>query len=207
MFWLIFAIALWGMIHSLLASLGFKAFLRGLLGNGWMRFYRLFYNLFALVSFVPILYLMISLPDKTFYQVPQPWNYLLRAGQWISLILLFAAAWQTDLLAFMGLRQLFEEEKSDLVTKGFYRLVRHPLYTFGLLILWLSPSVSVNTFVVSVALTIYILIGIVFEERKLQREFGQNYVNYKSITPMLVPGLPRKVAPRDASARNLDGNK
>jgi len=111
------------------------------------------------------------------------------AGQGISVILLIAAILQTDVLSFVGLRQLFEKESSGkLVVSGLYHVVRHPLYTFGLLILWLAPVVSVNSFVVYLAFTIYILIGIVFEERKLLREFGQAYVDYKSITPMLIPG-------------------
>jgi protein-S-isoprenylcysteine O-methyltransferase Ste14 len=97
---------------------------------------------------------------------------------------------QTDVLSFVGLRQLVaDEEKSDLVTGGLYRFVRHPLYTFSLLILWLSPAMTVNTFIVYLALTMYILIGVIFEERKLLREFGQKYSNYKSVTPMLIPGL------------------
>ena len=190
MFWLIFVIAMWGIVHSLLASVGFKNFLRRTLGNRFMRFYRLFYNLFAVVSIAPVLYLMVALPDKTLYQVPSPWSYLMLAGQGISVILLLGAVLQTDVLSFVGLRQLTEEEKTgSLVTNGLYRFVRHPLYTFSLLILWFSPSVTVNSFIVYAALTIYVLIGIVFEERKLLREFGQEYADYKSITPMLLPRL------------------
>lgn len=208
MFWLIFFIAIWGVVHSFLASLGFKAFLRRVLGDGFMKFYRLLYNLFAVVSLAPVLYLMISLPDKTLYQIPAPWSYLLRAGQGISVLLLFVTVLQTDALAFVGLRQLIEaEEKSNLVTSGFYRFVRHPIYTFSLLILWLSPSVTVNTFVVYIAFTAYFLIGAVFEERKLQREFGQKYASYKAVTPMLVPGLPKTVAQRGAPVEKSGGNK
>ena len=195
MFWLILAIVLWGIIHSLLASLGLKDFLRRALGNGFMRFYRLLYNLFAVVSITPALYLMGSLPNKTLYRVPVPWSYLMLTGQGISVLLLFAAVLQTDVLAFVGLRQLFEEEKGNLVKNGLYRIVRHPLYTFSLSILWLSPSLSMNSFVVYVALTAYILIGIIFEERKLLREFGQEYAHYRSVTPMLIPGLS-KIPPR-----------
>ena len=198
MFWLIFTIALWGIIHSLLASIGFKNFIRRALGNGFMKFYRLLYNLFAVVSILPVLYLMISLPDKTLYQAPAPWNYLLRAGQVLSVVFLFIAVLQTDLLSFAGLRQLIvgyspgalrEEKTGSLVTSGLHRSVRHPLYTFSLLILWLSPSMSLHSFIVYAALTIYILIGIIFEERKLLREFGAPYAEYKSRTPMLFPGL------------------
>ena len=190
MFWLIFTVALWGIVHSLLASVGVKNFLRRILGDRFMKFYRLLYNVFAVVSIAPVLYLMISLPDKTLYQVPTPWNYFMLAGQGLSVLFLFVAVLQTDLLSFAGLRQLVQEEKAgNLVTSGLYRSVRHPLYTFSLLILWLSPSMSINSFIVYSALTIYILIGIVFEERKLLREYGQVYAEYRSSTPMLFPRL------------------
>ncbi|MEW6285906.1 MAG: isoprenylcysteine carboxylmethyltransferase family protein [Chloroflexota bacterium] len=190
MTWLLLAIALWGVVHSLTASLGFKSFLHRALGGGFMRTYRLLYNIFSAVSFAPILYLMLILPDRGLYQIPSPWSFFMLAGQALSVILLGVAVLQTDTLSFIGLKQLFEEEQPGrLVTNGFYRYMRHPLYTFGLLILWLSPNVTVNRFVVYLALTAYILIGAYFEERKLLREFGQAYAEYKSVTPMLIPRL------------------
>jgi methanethiol S-methyltransferase len=195
MIWLVLFIALWGILHSLLASNQAKQFFRRTLGDGFMRLYRLLYNLFAFFSFLPILYLMAVLPDTILYQVPAPFNLLMRLGQGISLILLIVAALQTDLLSFVGLRQVFEEErKAPLMTGGLYRYVRHPLYTFSLLILWLSPTMSINSLIVYLALTAYILIGIVFEERKLLREFGEDYRNYRSVTPMLIPG--RRLVPK-----------
>jgi protein-S-isoprenylcysteine O-methyltransferase Ste14 len=190
MFWLIFTIVLWGIVHSLLASMGFKKFLRRVLGDGFMKFYRLLYNLFAVISIAPALYLMVSLPNTTLYQIPAPWKYLMLAGQGISVLLLFIAVFQTDVLSFAGLRQLVEEEKTgNLVTTGLYRSVRHPLYTFSLLILWFSPSMTFNSFLVYIALTVYVLIGIIFEERKLLREYGKEYADYKLTTPMLLPRL------------------
>ena len=190
MFWLILSIALWGSIHSLLASLSFKDFLRRTLGDKFMKSYRLLYNIFAVISIVPVLYLMAVLPDEALYQVPPPWSYLMLLGQGISVFLLFVAVLQTDVLSFAGLRQLIEEERTGkLVTHGLYRFVRHPLYTFSLLILWLSPKVTINSFIVYLALTLYVLVGAFFEERKLLREFGQEYANYRSVTPMLMPGL------------------
>lgn len=112
------------------------------------------------------------------------------AGQGISVLLLIVAVLQTDTLSFVGLRQVFsDEKKGKLVTSGLYRFVRHPLYTFGLLILWLSPSMTINSLIVYILLTIYILLGAYFEERKLLREFGQAYADYKLSTPMLIPGM------------------
>lgn len=189
MLWLILAIVLWGIVHSLLASTGIKESFHRLFGEKVMRGYRLFYNLFAIVSFLPILYLVIVLPDRSLYQVPPPYSYLLRAGQLASVVFLFVAVIQTDMLSFAGLRQLFEEEKNGpLITGGLYRIVRHPLYTFSLAILWLSPNMSLNSLVLYLGLTLYVLAGIYFEERKLLRTFGEEYAKYRAVTPMLIPG-------------------
>lgn len=190
MFWLIVSIALWGFVHSFIASFGFKDFLRRTLGDGFMKFYRLLYNVFAVVSVAPVLYLAARLPNRELYQIPSPWSYLMLAGQGLSALFLLVAVLQTDVLSFIGLRQLFDEEKAGkLVVSGLYRVVRHPLYTFSLLVLWLSPKVSLNSFIMYVSFTVYILIGIIFEERKLLREFGEEYARYRTVTPMLLPGL------------------
>lgn len=189
-FTILFSLLLWGAVHSLLASSTFKALLADTIGKSAMRGYRLFYNGFSFLSFLPILYLVGTLPDAPLYSVSAPFSYGMILGQGIGVILLVIGVLQTDTLSFIGLSQLFTEEKpSALVTKGLYRLVRHPLYTAGLMILWLSPSVSVNSFTLYVGATIYILVGAYFEERKLLREFGPAYAEYKSKTPMLIPGL------------------
>jgi protein-S-isoprenylcysteine O-methyltransferase Ste14 len=190
MFWLILSIVAWGFVHSFTASLWFKDLLRRSFGDGFMRFYRLAYNIFSVVSIAPVLYLMITLPDQDFYRIPSPWNIFMQIGQGLAALLLLISLLQTDLWSFVGLRQLFDEEKpGKLVTGGFYRLVRHPLYFFGLLVLWLSSSVSLNSFVLYLAFTGYFLMGMSFEERKLLREFGREYADYKAVTPMLIPGL------------------
>ena len=111
-------------------------------------------------------------------------------GQIFAALMLMLAFLQTDSLSFAGLRQLFETPKSgQLVTRGLYSVVRHPLYTFGLLFIWLTSSVTQNSLTVYLGATIYTLIGAYFEERKLLREFGDSYADYKKKTPMLIPGL------------------
>lgn len=187
-FILLLALAIWGVVHSFLASHMAKGLFR--LKVGSMDFYRLAYNVFSGVSFLPILYLMMTLPNRMVYEVPSPWNLVMFGGQLLSVILLLVAFLQTDSLAFIGLRQLFDQEKPGaLVVHGLYKIVRHPLYTFSLLFIWLTPSVSQNSLTVYIGSTLYILIGTYFEERKLLREFGEAYAVYKKSTPMLIPGL------------------
>jgi methanethiol S-methyltransferase len=187
-FILLLALAIWGVVHSFLASHLAKDLFRLKVGD--MDFYRLAYNVFSAISFLPILYLMATLPNKLAYEVPSPWNLVMFGGQLISALLLLVAFLQTDSLSFVGLRQLFEEQKSGaLVTRGLYRVVRHPLYTFSLLFVWLTPTVSQNSLTVYIGATLYVLAGIYFEERKLLREFGDAYAKYKQDTPMLIPGM------------------
>lgn len=187
-FTLLLALAIWGIVHSFLASHFAKDVFH--LQAGRMDFYRLAYNIFAGISFLPILYLMATLPDQPVYQISAPWSWLMLGGQAFSALMLFVASLQTDSLSFVGVRQLFEQEKTGaLVTRGLYRVVRHPLYTFGLLFIWLSPSASQNSLTVYIGATIYTLIGAYFEERKLLRDFGEAYAEYRRKTPMLIPGL------------------
>ncbi len=189
-FILLLSLAIWGIVHSVLASHSAKDMLRGLLGDGFARWYRLGYNIFAALSFAPILYLMAALPNRVVYQIPAPWNVLLFGGQLLSALFLLISLLQTDVLSFAGLRQLFEDrENSALTTRGFYKLVRHPLYTFSLLFIWLTPVMTQNSLTVYIGATVYVLVGAYFEERKLEREFGQAYVDYKHVTPMLIPGV------------------
>jgi protein-S-isoprenylcysteine O-methyltransferase Ste14 len=190
-FWLVLAVLIWGVIHSLTASLEAKDWTRNILGDLGIRFYRFVYNVFSVISFIPILWLMVILPDQVLYQIPAPWLYLSLTGQFAALVLLVVGVLHTDTLSFVGLRQLIEREErpSTLVTHGFYRWVRHPLYTAGLLLIWLTPVMSQNSLIVFIAATVYIIVGAHFEERKLEREFGKAYAEYKETTPMLIPGL------------------
>lgn len=182
---ILLSLAIWGVVHSFLAS----QLAKDLFNIG--RLYRLGYNLFAGVSFLPILYLSATLPDTPLYQIPAPWSYLLFTGQGLSAVLLLVSLLQTDTLSFIGLRQVFEEKEtpSVLTTRGPYKWVRHPLYTFSLLFIWLSPSMSQNSLALYIGVTIYVFIGAYFEERKLLREFGEAYAEYKRKTSFIIPGL------------------
>ena len=190
-FWLVLAVLAWGIIHSITASLGAKNWVQRVLGQAGIRFYRFGYNIFSVVSFALILWLMAVLPDRILYRIPSPWVYLSLVGQFAAMVFLVVGVLQTDTLSFVGLRQLVEgnERPSKMVTHGLYHWVRHPLYTAGLLFIWLTPVMSVNSLIVIFSATIYIIVGALFEERKLEREFGVAYAEYKYATPMLVPGL------------------
>jgi protein-S-isoprenylcysteine O-methyltransferase Ste14 len=190
MLWIVLAVCLWGLVHSLLAGHKVKEWGRRALGERLGRFYRLAYNAFAGVSFLPVLVIMFLVPDRTLYRVPVPWSLLMIGGELLAVAGLFTAFRQTDIWEFIGFRQFGEDEKpSKLTTTGLYHYIRHPLYTAGMAFIWLLPLMTVNILTVNIALTVYIVIGATFEERKLRRIFGQEYSDYSAITPMFIPFL------------------
>ncbi len=194
--WIILiAVALYGLVHSWLASLQAKALARRKLGAPAERGYRLAYNLFAVISLLPVLALPVLLPDRRLYTILYPWVLLTLAGQGLAVLALLAALRQTGVWSFMGVEQLFRtapEDEPRLVVGGLYRWVRHPIYTAGLAFIWLLPVMTANLLALNIGLTAYIVIGAYFEERKLLRELGPPYAEYQRRTPMLVPGFPPK---------------
>lgn len=184
------AMAVWGFFHSFTASLQLKEKTAQIFGGGFTRLYRLLYNGFALLTFLPVMSLAAILPNQTLFAVPAPWNFVMGTLQGAAAFMVLVAVFQTDAFHFVGLKQLFEKEtKGALITGGLYQYVRHPIYTFSLLFIWLNPTLSVNSLAYYLGMTAYFIIGAYFEERKLLREFGAEYAAYKKSTPMLIPFL------------------
>lgn len=189
---IVFAVIVYGAVHSLLASLWAKAHARRLFGSLAERLYRLGYNVFAVLTLLPVLALPLVLPDEPLYSIPFPVTLLSLFIQALAGGVVLVGLLQTGLGSFLGLRQLAAsptEREPRLVVRGLYRWVRHPLYTAGLVFLWLTPVMTVNVLALDAGLTAYIIIGALFEERRLLKEFGPAYQQYREETPMLVPGL------------------
>lgn len=187
---ILLALGGWGWVHSWLASLRAKAVARRWFGPSSDQFYRLAYNLFALISLLPVLALLKILPDRRLYAIPLPWAGLMLFVQALAGLGVLAAVLQTGGMAFAGLAQLTrppERTPAALVTGGLYRYVRHPIYTASLLAIWLTPLMTRNLLALYLGFTLYFVIGAYFEERKLRAEYGEAYRRYQQTTPMFLP--------------------
>jgi len=199
------AVAVYGVLHSLLASLWAKRLVRRVFGPRAERAYRLMFNVIGGLSLVPVLAVAAMNPGPLLYRLRLPWSVLALTGQAISLAALAVGLLQTDAWHFLGLRQLTQPDPGavpKLVTTGLYRCVRHPLYTAGLAFLWLTPVMTTSLLALNLGLTAYVLIGSLFEERRLVREFGLAYADYRRRVPRLIP-LPRLTHRRGPPAREL----
>jgi methanethiol S-methyltransferase len=195
---IILATGLYGLVHSLLASLKAKEMAAVWLGAGF-KWYRLAYNIFATISLLPVLALAIIMPDKPIYDIPSPWNALLILLQLVGAGISCIAAFQTGIGYLSGLKQLMETSTSGspvvnrLETGGLYQYVRHPIYSGAILFLWTSSQLTWNSLALKLALTLYFILGAMVEEKKLVAEFGDTYRAYRLHTPMLIPGLKKPV--------------
>jgi protein-S-isoprenylcysteine O-methyltransferase Ste14 len=110
--------------------------------------------------------------------------------------LALAASFAFDHFGLFGLKQ---EGRPAFRTPGLYRIVRHPLMLGILIGIWAAPRMSVGHVVFAASLTVYILVGVRFEERSLLRDLGETYARYRSEVPMLLPW------PRPSRAKSTSG--
>ena len=77
-----------------------------------------------------------------------------------------------------------------LVTRGPYRFCRHPM-VFGALCVYLSLVIFMNSVIGLLALLILICLAAIYlrnsEEKRLLKDFGDEYLEYKKKVPMLFP--------------------
>ena len=83
-------------------------------------------------------------------------------------------------------------EKHQLVTRGIYRHVRHPMY-LAILLYSLGQALALPNWLAGpaygVAFVLLFALRVGPEERMMQEEFGQDYEAYLSRTKRLVPGV------------------
>jgi protein-S-isoprenylcysteine O-methyltransferase Ste14 len=192
----------YAVLHSLLAGLPVKNWAQRVFGAGVERWYRLVYNIIGGITLLPLFPLLAWLPTQTLYIVPAPWRWLMVGGQLLALVALAVTLLQTGLFYFLGLAQVVAErpaESGTLNVGGFYGWVRHPLYFFCLLFLWLTPIMTINLLTAYLLFTLYFYLGSFFEERRLLAEFGSAYRDYQQRVPRLIPVRFRLSHPQIAS--------
>lgn len=82
-----FCLVTFAAIHSLTASLPFKRLTMRVLGPRAETLYMPVYKLIALLTILPLAYLLYKNPGPFLYIVPSPWRWLMVGGQLIAAII------------------------------------------------------------------------------------------------------------------------
>ena len=154
------------------------------------------YNFIAVLTVLPPFALVLLLPDGLpVWHLPIPLLFVTIPLQLAALVGMVVSLWRVDLPRFTGFRQLLRfihgqpdpRDPPVLRTDGVHSWVRHPLYFFSLVVIWLLPVMTPNLLVLNVGITLYFWIGSIFEERKLVRDFGEAYRAHQARVPRLFP--------------------
>lgn len=187
-------IILWlayGLLHSVLASHQVKCFFEQKLGSTF-RYYRLMYNGLAFILLIGLLWYQRLLPKERLWPVEWWVDGLASALFWGGVLIALKALRGYDLREFLGISAPASlATPNEFRTGGLLRYVRHPLYTGTILAVWglFLREATLQALIMGVCVTAYIRIGIVYEERKLVRDFGDTYVEYRRRVAMLFPKL------------------
>lgn len=190
--WILLAVIVYGVIRSGLASWRTRKLAKQMLGENVYRAYRLFLTLVTLIGGLGLVYLVDTLPDIKIYNLGVPWLLVTVPIQMLCFAGGMASLNQTNILDLTGIRRLFRPEKEspqELVISGMYYWVRHPLYLCGLVFVWLMPVMTWNILAFNIGVTILIVVGVLQEEKRMVKNFGEAYAEYQKRVPMLFPGF------------------
>jgi protein-S-isoprenylcysteine O-methyltransferase Ste14 len=206
------AFVLFAVLHSVCAQEPFKQALARLTNPFFVEhFWRFIYNVLsytALYSWIAVLHWGAH-PDGNVWLADYPqalWRVLL-VIHLLSVILFYVSFIQSDYFEFLGLKQLWSGFRQllgvstsagqpdlfgsqRLEVRGIYGWIRHPMLIAGFLFL-ASSGPSRNNLVFLFMYTSYMLIGGYFEERRLVRIFGEQYLRYRRDVGAFVPRVRR----------------
>lgn len=180
-------------LHSVFASTSFKVLFKKYLGK-CSRYYRLCYTLFATITLVGLFYFQYS-----FYSPILIKSLVIKYSSFIFLIIpgsiIMMISLKKYFMLLSGIKSIFTPIATpELKTDGIHRFVRHPLYSGTILfvagLFFILPTLS--NLIDVLLLIFYILIGIIFEEKKLVKEFGADYLHYMEQVPKLIPSFQKQ---------------
>ncbi len=188
-------VALFGLQHSIMARKGFKQWVTRLMPEVVER------SSYVLLSAV-VLAVVMAFWQPLEGQVWQVENTLLRGLMLglmvVGLLVTLAATFLTSHIDLFGLRQVYFHfigktyQDVEYTESFFYTVIRHPMMFGLLLFLWISPDMTFSKLVFAANMSIYIFIGVYFEEKDLSRRFGAQYDDYRQRVPMVLPRRKRK---------------
>ena len=173
-------------LHSLLAATAVKQYFTEFFSIKSARTYRIGYNLFALTGLLLLLWLQFIIRSELLFITSFISDcfafFIMIAG----LVIMFAAIQNYDWKSFIGITK---EKKYALVIAGMNKYVRHPLYSGTMLfaagfLVWQPYYKNLFLFLL---MWIYLSLGIIFEERKLVKIYGDEYKIYQKKVKKMIP--------------------
>lgn len=182
----------WGLQHSVMARPAFKRWWTTKIPPHTER---ATYCLASGLALAAVCLAWQPLPGTLWHVSASPLRDVLSFGGLSGWVFLLAATFEIDHGELFGLKQAYRGVRNGAApaasfqARYLYRIVRHPIQLGVLIGMWVTPTMTATRFAFATTMTVYILVGLYFEERALLREFGRAYADYRRRVPMLVPFL------------------
>ena len=184
---IIMASSIFGLQHSGLSALRVKGRIIDRWGKeGYARLFNITSILTLLIAFLSMNYW------DWIYFITQPaliQPVFLILGVISGLAGVILAMMASKVISVSTVADMRTDRKAELITDGIYARVRHPLYLATVLVfaalVFVYPFPPVIVF--SLCLIFYTMIGAYFEERKLVRHYGDEYLEYKKTAGFILP--------------------
>lgn len=185
-------LTLFALQHSVMARASFKA--------RWTQWIpaaaeRSTYVLATGLCLLPLLLLWQPMPSVV-WSVGTPWlRWALTGLALAGWVYLFAASFAINHFELFGLQQVYQALRGKPVTpapfleRWMYRFDRHPIMTGILIGIWATPEMQLDHLLFAIGASIYVAIGVTFEERALRRQWGLLYEDYRARVGAVVPTL------------------
>jgi protein-S-isoprenylcysteine O-methyltransferase Ste14 len=108
-------------------------------------------------------------------------------------VYLFAASFAINHFELFGLQQAWRGFRGEgpaavpFRERWMYRIDRHPIMTGILVGLWATPEMTQGHLLFAASFSLYVAVGVHFEERALRRQWGETYEDYRRRAPTIVP--------------------
>ena len=186
---IILASSLFGLQHSGLSALRVKERIIDRWGKeGYARIFNITSMLTLLIAFLS----MNFWNWIYFFTQPtmiQPILFIL--GILLGLSGVILAMMASRVISVSTVADMRTDRKAELVTDGIYSRIRHPLYLATLLVFSALALIYPFSVVIVFALCMiaYTMIGAYFEERKLVKHYGDEYLEYMKTAGFILPKL------------------
>ena len=181
---------MWGVQHSVMARGWFKEMIASVVPH---HVERSTYCLASAIALGALMYYWQPM-EGIIWQVNNPMTVNVLWGFFgLGWALIFVSTFLTNHFDLFGLRQPWLHFVKKAYTPVvftellFYRWIRHPMMLGLFIAFWSLPTMTVGHLVFSIGMSIYVLVGIHFEEKGLARELGQTYIDYQQRTTKVIP--------------------
>ncbi len=81
----------------------------------------------------------------------------------------------------------------DMPTRGLFSIIRQPIYLSFSLVLWTSPQMSLDLFIVALFYSLYCYFGPMLKEKRFKKIYGKTFFEYQQKVPYYMPSIFRRM--------------